>query len=335
MRYVPGVKANNDIKELFIKEAKAVLYRLEKGKINSNMDKDGVFAILSNVKEEMVSLENSFGTGSENVWSYYEEGLNKLRELKKQSEQNYLNRFEAAADDLCFTINIWKSVLEGVIDYVDHEEMQKQEKLSWSKKKLNARLEELGQLKSDFLSHERRLEKDILQIEKDVAELDELLLEEDNERKLNELFRKISTLKSKLDMLNVRRGNFSACYNILDMIEANVSEIVVSGEYAGDEIGKAKAFLNIAKLKTVITEPEKAISILKQMQTDTKAISERLKSIDARLFQIGGAETVITDDAMKYKEELLRKKREKQKLETAKEELDTSLKESVSVKKGI
>ena len=52
------------------------------------------------------------------------------------------------------------------------------------------------------------------------------LLKETNERRINELYRKIQSNKCKIDSLNVRRSNFSACSGLLDLIYANAKEII-------------------------------------------------------------------------------------------------------------
>ena len=144
------------------------------------------------------------------------------------------------------------------------------------------------------------------------SELDEKMLNEANDRLINDLYRKISALKSKLDMLNVRRSNYSACFNILDIIYANASEILTASQFSMEEASKAKVLLNIGKLKAVVNEPDKAIAILKVMDKDIQAISEKVKSMDEKVFGLDTKQTSVTDSALAYKEELMRKKRERE-----------------------
>ena len=59
------------------------------------------------------------------------------------------------------------------------------------------------------------------------------------------------------------------------MIYVNAAEIVEASDFAGEEIGKAKALLNIGKLRKVLSEPDKALLVLKRMQADIKAIYDR------------------------------------------------------------
>ena len=137
-------------------------------------------------------------------------------------------------------------------------------------------------------------------------------MSEDNERKINEIYKKISALKTKLDSLIVRKSNYTTCFNLLDMIYVNANEIVEASDLAVEEIGKAKALLNIGKLKKVLSEPDKAIAILKRMQLDIKEVYDRTQSVDTRLAGMNTESAVVSEDALAYKAELMRKKREKE-----------------------
>ena len=119
------------------------------------------------------------------------------------------------------------------------------------------------------------------------------MIAEDNERVINELFRKISALKSKLDMLNVRRSNYSACFGVLDIIYANASEILAAGQFSMEETAKAKVLLNLGKLRAVVSEPDKAIGILKVMEKDIKEISAKVRSMDEKVFGLNTGETSV------------------------------------------
>ena len=56
-----------------------------------------------------------------------------------------------------------------------------------------------------------------------------------------------------------------------------------------------------------------------------KQINEKVKVVDEKVFGNLSSQATITEDALKYKEELLRKKREKESLNAAKNELDAKL----------
>ena len=108
--------------------------------------------------------------------------------------------------------------------------------------------------KHDYVTGKNEVGSQPDEVERDLAELESKMIAEDNERVINELFRKISALKSKLDMLNVRRSNYSACFGVLDIIYANASEILAAGQFSMEETAKAKVLLNLGKLLLHIGE---------------------------------------------------------------------------------
>ena len=310
-RYVPSIKNNNQLKEKVVNEINSFIYRLERGRFSTEADRDEVLNIIAELKADVEILGNTVGTGEENIGALADTILELLKELKKISEQEMLHRIQDVADDLDFNINLWRDVLDGVTTVPTEEEV-KAAKISHARKKLNAKLAELAEIKENFTANARRIEKDIIGFEKDLEELDAAILKEDNERKINELYKKISSLKSKIDSLTVRKSNYTTCYSLLDLIYVNAAEIGEASDYAGDEIGKAKALLNIAKLKKVLSEPDKAILILKRMQADIKDICDRTKTVDAKISELSTSSTVVSEDALAYKAELMRKKREKE-----------------------
>ncbi len=310
-KYTPSIKNNNQLRDKVVGEVGAFIYRLERGRFDSEADKDAVIRIIEDLKSDVETLSNTVGTGEENIEALANSILALLKELKKSSEQDMLHRIQEVADELDFNINLWKDVLDDATT-VPSEEETKAAKISYTRRKLNARLAELNEIKENFTASARRIEKDITGFEKDLAELDAAMLNEDNERKINETYKKISALKTKLDALIVRKSNYTTCFNLLDMIYVNAAEIVEASDFAGEEIGKAKALLNINKLKKVLSEPDKALLILKRMQADIKEVYDRTKAMDIKLGEMSTTSTVVSDDALAYKEELMRRKREKE-----------------------
>ena len=268
-KYKPSVKTNNELKEEAVKELKAIIYKLEKGKFDDSLDKETVENIIGDIKSATEGLEYSIGTGDENVYAIAEDTKKQIKSFKKQTEQELTGRIESAADELIYTLTLWKDVTDGNA-VLETEEDVKKAKVSRSRKKLDNRLTELDEIKESFSVNAKRLDKDIQAEEKDLAELEEQIVKEDNERKINEIYRKIKAVKSKIDMLSVRKSNYSACYNLLDMIYANAKEILNATDFAAEEIAKAKVLLNIGKLKQVVSEPDKAIAILKRMDKESK-----------------------------------------------------------------
>ena len=309
-KYTPSVKNNNAVKEELCSEMKGLLYRIEKGKYDRRLDRDGVRDVYDTLKLSYENLENLIFTGEEDLALVSERVMGSLTALRKALDGELRSHVTAAADDLQYYLDSFTSIADGEIDALDEAEI-KAKKLSWSKRRLYAKLDELKSIKDTFTEQEKRLEGEITGLERDLAELENKMIAEDNERVINELFRKISALKSKLDMLNVRRSNYSACFGVLDIIYANASEILAAGQFSMEETAKAKVLLNLGKLRAVVSEPDKAIGILKVMEKDIKEISAKVRSMDEKVFGLNTGETSVTDSAMAYKAELMRKAREK------------------------
>lgn len=314
-RYTPSVKNNNELKQEVVNELKALVYRLEKGR-HGALDGDSVAEVLSGLKEQTGALENCIGTGEENIGVLAKDALAQLKTLKKETDGSVTHRFEEAAEELGYTLGLWKDVLDGST-VLETEEEIRAARVSRSRKKLDLRLAELEQIKASFTENSKRLGKEIAGLEKDLAEYEAAMLKEDNERRINDLYRQVKAVRSKIDMLNIRHGNYSACFNLLDMIYANAREILQATDFASEEIAKAKVLLNIDKLKKVVVEPDKAIAILKRMDADIKEIAGRTASMDGKVFGLDSGGAAISEDALAYKEELMRKQREKENLKNA------------------
>ena len=326
-------KNNNALKDKALKDLKKVCFKLETHKVNSYLDKDAVDALAVELKDAISGLDNCVGTGKEDISSIAETVSKQVVELNDLANQDLVSRLEEGVSNLTYSVDVWKSVLQGDMNSEEIGTTEK-EKMTWSRKKLQNRLDELATIKNQFVANEQRLEKDIYSLEKDLNELDSLMLKEENERRINELYRKISSLKSKLDMLNVRKANYSACFNLLDLIYSNANEIVVESDYSLEDLGKARALLNMSRLKAVISEPEKAISILKRMEKDTQLIAERTKNMDEKVFGVNTSTISVSQDALAYKEQLLRKKKEKEELKSNQKEMDSGIDASEELEVG-
>ena len=332
-KYSPSIKNNNALKDKALKDLKKVCFKLETHKVNSYLDKDAVDALAVELKDAISGLDNCVGTGKEDISSIAETVSKQVVELNELANQDLVTRLEEGVSNLTYSVDVWKSVLQGDMNSEEIGTNEK-EKMTWSRKKLQNRLDELATIKNQFVANEQRLEKDIYSLEKDLNELDSLMLKEENERRINELYRKISSLKSKLDMLNVRKANYSACFNLLDLIYSNANEIVVESDYSLEDLGKARALLNMSRLKSVISEPEKAISILKRMEKDTQLIAERTKNMDEKVFGVNTSTISVSQDALAYKEQLLRKKKEKEELKSNQKEMDSGIDASEELEVG-
>lgn len=328
-KYTPSLKQNNSLKDDFATRYNALLYKVEKKRIHPYLSIDELEPILKALKTNLSNFESALGTGREDVYELYNAAKLSLKTLEKKFNDELISEIEQAADELIYVVESWEDVLNGKVEFNSDE--FKEQKVSWSKKRLLNRLNELDTIKAQFSENNKRLENEIMLSEKNCKELDSIMLKENNERILNETYRKITTIKTKIDSLNIRRSGYSACYNLLDLIYANAKEILNVGDFNSFELGKAKAFLNLGKLKQVINEPEKAISILKRMDKDVEEIAEKTKVIDTKILNINKNNTNINMDALAYKEELMKKAKEKNVLNQIKEN-DIEVKKTDSIK---
>ncbi|MBO5009506.1 MAG: hypothetical protein J6D20_02230 [Clostridia bacterium] len=302
-KYTPSVKANNQLKEKAINELTAFIYSVEKGHFDTEADKDAVMHIVAELSEDTKALANTVGTGNEPIDGIANNILDLLKDFKKITEQDMLHRIQEVVDDLDFYVNLWRDVLNGDT-VVPTEEESAQIKMRYTRRKLAARLEELKEMEERFGDSSRRVGKEITAIEKDIAELEASLAKEEGERKISELYKNITAEKTKLDSLNVRRSNYITCYNMLDTIYLNASEILDASDFVGEQIRKAKILLNMGKLKKVITKPEKAVHIIERMYKDIKATNEKTKISDAKIAAVQTDSIKASDDALAYKEAL-------------------------------
>jgi hypothetical protein len=78
----------------------------------------------------------------------------------------------------------------------------------------------------------------------------------------------------------------------------------------------------MGKLKKVMSEPDKAMVVLKRMKKDIDEIYEKTRLMDEKIAEITTESTVVGGDAMAYKEELMRRKRDKEMHDASARELD-------------
>ena len=328
-KYTPSLKQNNSLKDDFVKRYNTLLYKVEKKRIHPHLSIEELEPIIKALKTNLSNFESALGTGREDIYELYNAAKLSLKTLEKKFNDELISEIEQAADELIYVVESWEDVLNGKVEF-NYDEF-KEQKVSWSKKRLLNRLNELDTIKTQFSENNKRLENEIMLSEKNCKELDSIMLKENNERILNETYRKITTIKTKIDSLNIRRSSYSACYNLLDLIYANAKEILNVGDFNSFELGKAKAFLNLGKLKQVINEPEKAISILKRMDKDVEEIAEKTKVIDTKILNINKNNMNINMDALAYKEELMKKAKEMNILNQIKEN-DIEVKKTDSIK---
>ena len=309
-KYTPSIKNNMQLTEKLVNEITTFIYRVERGRVDSDAEQEELLSIISDLKESVSALSNTVGTGEENIEATANKILDLLKDLKKTSGHDTVHRIKKAADDLDYHLNLMRDILDGATSgFIEEEQASK---VSYTRRKLNERLSELSDIKDGFTTNSRRLEKEIQDLESDLDELNQAIVNEENERKINELFKRINAIKTNIDSLTVRKESYVTCFALLDAIFGNAKEIVAASDFAAEEIGKAKALLDIPKLKKVLSAPEKAIIILKRMQADITQIKDRSQMIDEKIAELNTSSATVNQDALAYKAELMRKKREKE-----------------------
>ena len=134
-KYTPSVKNNNQIKEEIMQELQSFLYRVEKGKYNSSMDKETVRDVYESMNEAFDSLSGTIFTGDEDLSQVYAKIENNIVLVKKAFEQDYANRLVDAVDNLLYYLDSFRAIGDGDISYIDEQD-EKAQKLSWSKRRL-------------------------------------------------------------------------------------------------------------------------------------------------------------------------------------------------------
>ena len=307
-KYSPSVKNNNELKEKAVAEIKAFICRLERGRFLFQSDRAPLLLVIGGLKSDVELLDNTVGTGEENIEALANNVFSLLKDFKKLYEEDMLHRIQSVAEEIRFNVNLWRDVLDGSAT-LSAEDRENALKSSYTHRELAARLSELDEIKEILRANAKRLEKEIDGYEKDISELDGAIANEDNERKIHEICKKISIIKLKLESLVARKANYVACFDLLDMICVNAVEALEAGGVYSEEADKAAKLLDIKELKKVLSEPDKAIAILKRMELDAKPIFERTKDIDTVLLRTNTEGAVTIKDALAYKSELVRKKK--------------------------
>ncbi|MBQ8424695.1 MAG: hypothetical protein IJX17_01580 [Clostridia bacterium] len=328
----PSIGKNNELKEKVVKEVNSFIYDYEKGRILNN-NKEALNPVMQELKDDVISLENSFGTGNENVSSIYNEVTETLKKLKQPSTQDMLHRTQEAIGDLSFQINYWKDVLNGDAVVVFDKSNAATAKISYERRKLNLKLSELLKLKDDLKAQSDRIEKEIVLTEKDKREIDSIILNEKNQRKAAELVRNAKTKISQINTLSTHKKNYMACYDLLDTIYINAKEIVEVSDFEAQKIGKAKALLNIDMLRQVLTDPSKALYILERMNKEMELINTHTERIDDKILKTIYADDELNEETNDYIEQLKRERMEQEGLADIKKEMEQLQTGKTDVKK--
>ncbi len=308
MKYKPSVKANNAMRDEIARKLQGVIFDIDKERYNKDLNKESVQKARQKLYDLLKNFEEIVGTGDENVECFYTTALVQIDDVKDQMKSYLSGRLIQSVDDLDYTIDKWSSVLYGDVDAsIAGEELQKRETSS-VRRKLEEKLSELKDVQSEYLSNEKRLEAEMQNLERDIDELNDAIIDEKNDRKLNNLVSKVKAVKVKLNALNNTYRNYSFCSDLLDMIASLVGEKIVASEFSVSELNKAKAYLKVDDLKKVIAEPERAVTTLKKMEEDLKAMVPKIEANEQKISGFGEVNDSATSEAVAYQQELIAKR---------------------------
>ena len=127
-KYTPSVQTNNNLKNEIAEELNAIIFKLEKGKYNKNLDSSAVAGIVAQLREDYETLTNAIGNGKEDI-NNIQEAVGAIKQLPADwnadpngtSVQRILNKPTNLAttnqiNSLQSSINTTKSQLQSKID---------------------------------------------------------------------------------------------------------------------------------------------------------------------------------------------------------------------------
>lgn len=328
----PSLKKNNELKESFIKSYNATIYKIEKRKVHNHLNNDELDFICNELKSNLENFNNSLGTGKEDIKNLHDNCVKKLKDLNKSLDQELMSPIKKCSRELIESVEEWENVLNGNIE-VDLDEYKKA-KVNWKEAKILDKLDQLLEIKTKLSECAKIQEASIDEHEKRIEEYNELLINENSQWKINDYYRKITSIKSDMQAYIARKSNYEACYNILNSVYESVNEIVLrsGNSMSKEDLAKARAYLDLDKLKTVINDPNKALIVLKKIQEDIKKLDENTKVIEKKIASFESNSATISEDALNYKEQLLAQKRLKESMEDLSKSSETKNKEKDEIK---
>lgn len=308
----PSVNSNNKLKDEFSKSYNLLIYKIQKNRVNSHLKEDELKEVCKKLEENFEEFDNAIGSGQEDVDRIYNNCSKKLKELSKNLDRESMVSIKSSAKELIKAVDEWKDVLNGEIEL--GEDDYKEAKVNWKEAKILDKLNELLEIKTKLEELSKYEESKILAYEKQVEEYNDKILEEESQWKLNEYFRNIKSIESNKNKLISEKSNYDICYSLLNSIYENVDNIVKRGNGLTnkEDLAKARAYLDLDKLKNVINDPAKALFVMKKMEDDIKKLDENTKKIEDKISSFESSSSTITNEALNYKEELLARKKRKE-----------------------
>lgn len=313
------LEKSNKMKDELMNIINAYIFKIERNDYLGSFTTDCIKDVVNNLRKASSNLDNAIFSGDEEITSIYNQALAKLNEFANllNGDSNYALQ-EGAKQILkhCETINQVANEELIIPTNVGNNLPQNDGFfLARKRKRVATKLEELNQVRNEILKFEKKLENDIILQEKTKAELEDKMITEENERILNEIDRRLTSVESIIASLDVNKSNYSACFTLLNNIYERLRPLVVNDTLlANDNLDRVDALLKIADLKNVLSTPKSALKILSIMNGDSEKILMNIDQIDSKINDAiaGNANTKISESALNRRNELLRKKRERE-----------------------
>ncbi len=312
------LEKSNKMKDELMNIINAYIFKIERNDYLGSFANDCIKDVVNNLRKASSNLDNAIFSGDEEITSIYNQAMAKLNEFGNllNSDSNYALQ-EGAKQILkhCETINQVANE-ELIIPTNVGNNLHQNDGffLARKRKRVASKLEELNQVRNEILNFEKKIERDIIVQEKTKAELEDKMINEESERVLNEIDRRLTSIESIIASLDVNKSNYSACFALLNNIYERLRPLVDDTLLANDNLDRVDALLNIGNLKNVLNNPKSALKILSIMNEDSKQISLNVNQIDSKINDAiaGNANTKISESALNRRNELLRKKRERE-----------------------
>jgi len=278
-RYTPSASNNNKLQEKVSKELTAAIYRLERGKYNSALDKSSVENCINKLKDLNATLSKSYGTGKEDVSGIADRASEQIKKILESASQNLTNRFEDSVGDLNYTIEFWDDVNAGYVspDDIDNYEGKHRNRAI---EKLSKKVEEYVRMEKDLIARSEKISKDIDNYSKDVEEYKRQIKEEylkpnANATKIKQIYNNINLTNGKIVNTNKRQEFYSSCAGLISMICANVKNMLEDASYSKNILGEVTVYLENDAIANVFDKPGEVAKILENMNN---RIDEIMKS---------------------------------------------------------
>ena len=334
-KYSPSIKNNNDLRDKAVNEINAFIYLVDNKRIKSKVPPEKLIETVKVLKDSVRELENAYGTGKEDIGLIYERTHALLEKLQRSAQQDMMHRIADVVNDINNNVNEWKDVLDGKIVPTHSLVGTKKDKRRRAVRKLDDRLAELANIRAQFDDFANESETEIEKLKKDKEVYEENLIEAEDELLINELSRKLDGVENGIATEAVRKENYSACSNLLGMVYSNSKALIRESTFSKKQLKAAKDYLDIDRLKTVLTDPNRAISIVKQMAKDIEKVGRGVLNIDKAVsavtetataqihaHTVAATSTIAANPrALARKEALMAKKRESEANKKMAEEL--------------